>query len=73
VTLSALTQRDDPATGQRSDTYVYSVRATRRDWAKINFKNVAGVDVVACFDRFELRRKIGRTGAFERIVPLDEA
>jgi hypothetical protein len=73
VTSSAFTQRDDPATGQRSDTYVYSVRVTRRDWAKINFKNVAGVDVVACFDRFELRRKVGRTGAFERIVPLDEA
>jgi hypothetical protein len=26
VTLSAFTQRDAPATGQRSDTYVYSVR-----------------------------------------------
>ena len=73
VTLSAFTQRDAPATGQRSDTYVYSVRVLRSEWAKINFKNLAAVDVVASFERFEVRRKIGRTGAFEPIVPLDAA
>lgn len=71
VTLSAFTQRDDPTTGHESDTYVYSVRVSRNEWAEINFKKIAALDVVACFDRFELRRKIGRTGAFERILPLD--
>jgi hypothetical protein len=73
VTLSAFTQRDAPATGQRSDTYVYSVRVLRSEWAKINFKNLAAVDVVASFERFEVRRKIGRSGAFEPIIPLDAA
>jgi hypothetical protein len=71
VALSAFTQRDDPSTAQRSDTYVYSVRVNRGDWAKINFNNLPAVDIVTCFDRFELRRKIRRSGAFEAIVPFD--
>jgi hypothetical protein len=73
VTLSAFTQRDAPATDQRSDTYVYSVRVLRSEWAKINFKNLVAVDIVASFERFEMRRKIGRTGVFEPIIPLDAA
>lgn len=71
VVLSTFTQRDEPSTGQRTDTYVYSVRVKRGEWAKINFNNLSAVDVVTCFERFELRRKIGRTGVFEGIVPLD--
>jgi hypothetical protein len=73
VTLSAFTQRDDPTTGNESNTYIYSVRVSRTAWAEINFKKISALDVVACFDRFELRRKIGRTGSFERILPLDAA
>lgn len=72
VTLSAFTQRDVPATGQRADTYIYSVRVKREDWDRINFKNLASMKVVAAFERFELRRKIGRSGAFAPVVPLDE-
>ena len=71
VTLSAFTQRDAPDTGHRSDTYVYSVRVKRTDWARINFKNLAAIDIVAAFEPFTLRRKIERNGAFEAIVPLD--
>jgi hypothetical protein len=71
VTLSAFTQRDVPATGQRSDTYIYSVRAKRGDWVQINFKNLAAVDVIASFEPFALRRKKAKNGAFEAIVPLD--
>jgi len=71
VILSAFTQRDAPTTGQRLDTYVYSVQVKRGDWVKINFKNVAAVDVVASFEPFTLRRKITKNGVFEAIVPLD--
>ena len=70
VTLSAFTQRDAPATGQREDAYIYSVQVKRGDWTRINFKKLASVDVVAAFEPFTLRRKIGRSGAFEAIVPL---
>jgi hypothetical protein len=71
VTLSAFTQRDVPATGQRSDTYIYSVRVKRGDWVQINFKNLAAVDVIASFEPFALRRKMAKSGAFEAIVPVD--
>jgi Protein of unknown function (DUF4236) len=71
VSLSAFTQRDDNATGQRLDTYIYSVRVPRSEWTKLNFKNLPGVDVAACFDRLELRRKIGRNGVFAPIEPFD--
>jgi Protein of unknown function (DUF4236) len=71
VTLSAFTQRDAPETGHRLDTYVYSVRVKRADWARINFKNLAAIDVVSAFEPFTLRRKIARNGSFEAIVPLN--
>jgi hypothetical protein len=71
VTLSAFTQRNTPATGQRLDTYIYSVRVRRDDWVQINFKNLAAVDVIASFEPFALRRKIAKSGTFEAIVPVD--
>jgi len=71
VTLSAYTQRSVPATGQVSDTYVYSARVRRVDWAKINFSNLSALDVVAAFERFELRRRFGRDGHLESVEPLD--
>lgn len=71
VTLSAFTQRDLPATGHRSGTYIYSVRVPRVEWTKINFDNLSAVDIVSAFEQFELRRKIGRNGVLESIVPLD--
>jgi hypothetical protein len=71
ITLSAFTQRDDPATGQHSDTYIYSARVPRAQWLKINFGNLPAIDVVSAFEQFELRRKIGRSGSLESITPLE--
>jgi Protein of unknown function (DUF4236) len=71
VTVSAFTQRDAADTGQRSDTYVYSVRVKRQDWVRIDFTNLAAVDTGASLESFTLRREIARSGAFEAIVPLD--
>jgi hypothetical protein len=71
ITLSAFTQRDAPETGNRLDTYVYSVRVSRADWTRINFKKLPAIDIVAAFEPFTLRRKIARNGAFEAIVPLN--
>lgn len=70
VILSAYTQRDLPATGHQSDTYIYSVRIPRREWTKINFDNLSAVDIISAFEQFELRRKIGPNGVLESIVPL---
>lgn len=71
VTLSAFTQRDSPTTGERTDTYIYSVSVERPAWARINFKNLSAVDVVESLMSFTLRRNISRSGTFEPITPLN--
>lgn len=70
VALSAYTQRPVPSTGHAVDTYVYSVRIQRHKWSQINFANLAVLDVVAAFEQFELRRKVGRGGQLEAIEPF---
>lgn len=73
VTLSAYTQRHSPATGELADTYIYSVSVERTQWEKINFKNLAAIDVGAALATFTLVRSINRTGGFEEVVPLEIA
>lgn len=70
ITLSAFTQRVDPATGHHADTYVYSANISRSIWGKINFDNLSVIDVVSAFEQFELRRKISRSGGLEGILPF---
>ena len=40
VTLSAYTQRPNPATGGVQDDYVYSVRVHRDAWSRIHFEKL---------------------------------
>ncbi|MBI5430358.1 MAG: DUF4236 domain-containing protein [Nitrosomonadales bacterium] len=70
ITLSAFTQRVDPATGHHTDTYVYSANISRSIWDKINFDNLSVIDVVSAFEQFELRRKISRSEVLEGILPF---
>lgn len=71
VVLSAATQRADPATGQETDTYLYSVRVPRESWAAIDFGNLDAVDPAAALARFEIRREMSKTGIFKPIEPFD--
>ncbi|HXV12326.1 MAG TPA: DUF4236 domain-containing protein [Burkholderiales bacterium] len=70
VVLSAFSQRADKATGEVRDEYLYSVRVTREQWAKISFDNLQGLDVIAALERFELRRDMSKTGIFQAVQPL---
>lgn len=70
VILSAYSQRPDRRTGQIGDDYLLSVRVTREQWGQINFANLPAIDVVACFDLFEVRRKINKSGEFATIEPF---
>jgi hypothetical protein len=70
VILSAFSQRPAKATGAVTDEYLYSVRVKREDWAKINFANLDGLDVIAALERFELRRDMSKTGVFRPVEPL---
>lgn len=73
VVLSAYTKRPARATGQIVDEYLYSVRVARSAWQEINFDNLAALDVVEAFDRFELRRAMTKTGVFKPVEPLAKA
>lgn len=71
VTLSAYSQRASKVTGHVGDDYLYSVRINRADWARLNFNNLAQLDVVEAFSQFDLRRNMTKTGAFKAIEPFD--
>lgn len=71
VTLSGFTQRNNLTTGHVADTYIYSIRLARAAWSEINFANLDAIDVVAAFERFELRRKLTKSGLLEAITPFD--
>lgn len=73
VIVSAYTQLADPATGHTRDTYLLSARIERNDWASLNFDHLDAIDVVACFDRFDLRRTMSKTGVFQPIEPIQPA
>lgn len=71
IVLSAYSQRPGSSTGQVGDEYLYSVRVHRQDWEAINFGNLAAVDVVEAFSRFELRRTMSKTGVFKPVEPFE--
>jgi hypothetical protein len=69
VVASGYSQRPDPATGHVRDDYLISVRIARSEWIEMNFDNLDALDVVACFERFDLKRKMTKTGIFTPIDP----
>lgn len=71
VTLSAYSQRPSKATGQVMNEYLYSVRIGRPDWLKINFDNLAQLDVIEVLEQFDLRRNMTKTGIFKSIEPFE--
>jgi hypothetical protein len=70
VVLSAYSQRPSKLTGQIQDEYLYSVRVTRSKWSRINFQNLNTIDVVKCFEEFDLRAKMTKTGNISSIEPF---
>lgn len=70
VIISAFSQRPNKQTGQVEDQYLYSVKVRRERWRDIDFGNLDDVDVVAAFERFELRRSMSKTGVFQPIGPF---
>jgi hypothetical protein len=70
VVLSAYSQRPDKASGVVTDEYLYSVRVDREVWQRIEFNNLAVVDVAQALGRFELRRDMTKAGAFRPIEPF---
>lgn len=70
VTLSGFSQRYDSATGQVRNDYLFSVNVKRSDWERIDFQQLATMDVVESLAQFELRRQMTKTGVFKPIEPF---
>lgn len=71
VILSTYSQRPSKSTGQIANEYLYSVRIRRPDWLKINFDNLAQLDVVEALTQFDLRRDMSKSGVFKAIEPFE--
>lgn len=70
IVLSSYSQRNDPITGDTLNHYLYSVKADRSSWEKINFNNLPTLDPVASFENFECKREVSKTGLFKPIAPF---
>lgn len=72
VMLSAWSQRPARDTGQITDETLYAVRVERSAWMGIAFGNLAALDVVEAFERFDLRRNMTKTGVFRAVEPFQQ-
>ncbi len=70
VVFSGYSQRINKKTGQVADEYLYSVRVQRKIWEQVNFKNLESIDVVACFETFEINRNVTQRGIISPIEPF---
>jgi hypothetical protein len=71
VLASGYSQRPDPATGRVNDEYLLSVRVTRSQWRKLDFRNLAAVDVVEALGAMGAVRSIQRSGKLLAVQPLN--
>lgn len=70
ITLSAYSQRPNVRNGNIEDQYLISVNVDKSAWKSINFNNIEYIDVVGCFEQFDLIRNMSKTGIFKEITPF---
>lgn len=70
VVVSGYSQRLDPASGNINDDYLLSVVIDKPRFAGLNFEQLDQVDPIAALERFELQRKMTKTGTFRVVEPL---
>jgi hypothetical protein len=70
VILSGYSQRLNRRTGQVGNEYLYSIKVQRNIWENINFARLESLDVVDCFEMFDIRRTISKAGIISPIEPF---
>ena len=70
VVGSGFSQRINRATGVVADEYLVSVSVDRMRWSRIDFSALDRVDPVEALTRFDLRRRMTKTGTFTAIEPF---
>lgn len=71
VVVSGYSQRVNKNTGHIENEYLYSARIQRDQWKRLNFNNLEAIDIVDCFNLFDLRRKVTSTGLISPIEPFE--
>ncbi|MBX3056719.1 MAG: DUF4236 domain-containing protein [Anaerolineae bacterium] len=71
VVFSGFSQRVSKQTAHVEDEYLYSVRVKQDLWQRMNFDNLENLNVVECFEQFDVRRKITSTGIITPIEPFE--
>jgi len=71
VVFSGYSQRPDKMTGKIEDVYLLSVSVDRCKWADLHFASLKLIDHIACFDQFEPRRDVGKSGVLGEICPFN--
>jgi len=69
VVISAYSQRADRQTAHTQDDYLLSTRIGRGAWSEIDFSQLPSLDLIAAFERYDLVRKVTKTGVFSAIQP----
>jgi hypothetical protein len=69
IVISGFSQRLNPQTGRTRDDYLISARIERRIWATLNFQDLETLSLTECFQLFDLRRDMTKTGIFRPILP----
>ncbi len=70
VVFSGYSLRVSKSTGRLENEYLYSAKVDRKKWEEINFNNLDKIDVVSCFEEFDLRRNATSTGIIRVIDPF---
>lgn len=70
VKISGFTQRISKQTGHLEDEYLISACIERKSFEQLNFNQLAEINPVLAFERFNLKRKMSATYIFQSIVPL---
>ncbi|OCG02869.1 hypothetical protein [Gilliamella sp. wkB112] len=70
ITLSAYSQKPNIQNGNIENQYLLSVNIDKSAWKSINFNNIEYIDVVECFEQFDLIRNMSKTGIFKEITPF---
>ncbi len=71
--VTGLVEAIDPATGRSGRVALFSVKATRGDFERINFEALESVDPAQSLALFDLRRDMSKTAILKAIEPFTVA
>jgi len=70
IILSGYVMIPNKRTGQLQKSYLYSVKVLRQDWSELNFDKLDWINVVDCFEEFDIQRRVTARAIIRPIEPL---